>query len=72
MEEIDVFKVNGDDDDELMLEKDMFVNIISLTFFLLEAFQLLFVSERVRHFKSAELAKHIAAINVVLLLADIL
>ena len=42
---MDVFKINSDDDDELMLEKDMFVDTISLAFFLLEDFQLLFVSE---------------------------
>ena len=71
MEEMEVFKINGNDADELMLEKDMFVDTISLTFFLLEAFQLLFVSERVRHLKSAELAERIAAINAVRLLADI-
>ena len=72
MEEMDVFKINGNDADELMLEKDMFVDTISLAFFLLEAFQQLFVSERVRHLKSTELVERIAAINAVLLLADIL
>ena len=48
------------------------MDTISLAFFLLEAFQLLFVSERVRHFKSAKLTERIEVINAVLLLADIL
>ena len=62
MEEMDVFIINGDDDDELMLEKDMFVDTISLAFFLLEAFRLrLFLKESGMHFKSAELAERIAA-----------
>ena len=53
---IDVFKINGDDE-ELMLEKDMFVILITLAFFLFEASQLLFVFERVTHFKSVQLAE---------------